>query len=188
MDADLRLTLAAVFFLLLALIAVSTLVFFLRKLTLEYSKAKSDGIDQHWWRFVVPTLVAVGIAIWLHHGGALWYQWLYLIVVSIGIPMAITFFLLRDVLEKKNERLTMLAALLLFLNASLFACQWYWHFHLAHAEKMDEGNFENPHLTARNYFFIPLWALTLVIVAAAGYIWRKENRRENNELLPYYAA
>lgn len=188
MDADLRFTLAAVFFLLLALIAIATLVFFLRKLTVEYAKAKQDGIDKHWWRFVVPTLVAVVIAIWLHLGGALWYQWIYLLVACIAIPMAVTFFLLRDVLEKKNERLSMLAALLLFLNAAIFACQWYWYFHQAHAEEMDSGSFENPHISSRNYFFIPLWVVTILFGGAAGYLWRKENRQENSELLPYYAA
>ena len=188
MDADLRLALAAVFFLLLALIATATLVFFLRKLTLEYAKSKSDGIDRHWWRFVVPTLLALAIAIWLHLGFAPWYQWLYLVAAAIGVPMAVTFLLLRDVLEKKTERLSMLAALLLFLNAAIYGCQWYWHFHHAHAESIAQGNFENNHIFARNYFFIPMWVLTIIVLGAAGYVWRKENRKENNELLPYYSA
>lgn len=188
MNADLRFTIAAVFFLLLSLVAVATLVFFLRKLTNEYAKGKSQGIDKHWWRFVVPTLVAVGAAIWLHHGNTLWYSWIFLTVVCIGIPMLVSFFLLRDVLEKKNERLSMLAALLLFLNAAIFACQWYWHFHMAHAEEYDSGSTENPHVSQRNYFFIPLWVVTILFGGAAGYVWRKESRRENNELLPYYSA
>jgi lysylphosphatidylglycerol synthetase-like protein (DUF2156 family) len=188
MDAALRLTLAAIFFLLLSLVAVATLVYFLRKLTVEYAKAKSDGVDQHWWRFVVPTLLAVIAAVWIHLGGALWYQWLYLIIPCIAIPMAISFFLLRDTLEQKIERLSMLAALLLFLNASIYACLWYWHYHHAHASDIDAGNFENPHIVARNYFFIPLWIVTILVGGAAGYLWRKENRKGNDELLPYYSA
>ena len=187
MDTTLRFTLLFVLFLLLALTAVGCLVFFLRKLTVEYAQAEVPD-KQHWWRYAVPSAAAIIFAFWQGRDGSI-LNFLYFFIACIGVPMGLAFFALRESLEKKTERLTMLAALLFFVNASIYGADWCWHFRGAHAEEIDAGTFENPHLTARNYYFIPLWVLTVIIGGAAGYLWRKESRKENDGLLPaYYAA
>ena len=187
MDAKLQFTLLFVVFLLLAVAAVGSLVFYLRKLTVEYAKAEVPD-KQHWWRYAVPSFLAILFASFQGLDGSL-FNYLYFFILCIAAPMAAAFFALRETLEKKTERLTMLAALLLFVNASIYGANWYWHYRVAHAEEMDAGTYENPHVAARNWYFIPLWVVTIVVGGSAGYLWRKESRKENDDLLPsYYAA
>ncbi|CAB9513108.1 expressed unknown protein [Seminavis robusta] len=189
MDYSTRFTLAAIVFLLLSFVAIATLVYFLRKLTVEYAKLKSDGVEKHWWRFVLPTIVAIAAAVWLDWEGQVWWDYVYFFLVCIAVPMGVTFFVLKETLESKNERMLMLAALLFFLNASIYSCMWYWHYHQAHAEEYESGEIEeNPHISHLYWFHIPLWVVTGLVAASAGFVWRREQRKENNELLPYYGA
>jgi len=114
------------------------------------------------------------------------FNFLYLIVACIGIPFAIAYYSLKEVLEKKNERLSMLLALLFLVSATIYAADWFWHFRSAHAAEMDAGTFENPHVFARNCYMIPLWLATILLGGTAGYLWRKEGRKENEDFLPSY--
>lgn len=183
MGAKLRFTLLFAIFLLLTLIAVAGLVYFLRLLTQEFAKNEDDSDKKHWWRYVCPTFVAVFFSYWMPTpGDSLLWNYCFFVVFCIGVPFGLAFVFLRDTLENRKERISMLFSLLLFLHASAFASMWYFHFRHAHAEEIDAGTFENNHLMSRNYFFIPIWILAIFFGAGSTWLWRKaESEKKESE-------
>jgi hypothetical protein len=175
-----RFTVAWIFYLLVAFIAAGALLFFLRKITVEY--AKREGTKKHWWRYAVPTAVAILLASFQRMGSGTIAHYLYLIFVGLLIPFAVAFFVLRESIEGKKERILMIFSLLLFLNVSFFTTHWYYHYRGAHSGGFDDGI--NPHLSERNWFLIPFWVVTFLVALVSAHIWRKEARKENEALLP----
>mmetsp|Transcript_30214 Transcript_30214/g.42815 ORF Transcript_30214/g.42815 Transcript_30214/m.42815 type:complete len:192 (+) Transcript_30214:51-626(+) len=173
-------TLLWAFFFVLLLGSILGLLLFLKKLTKEWAHPDTFNLSKHWYRFIVPTVVAVILATGGGAGDSVIFHWVYFLVVGIIIPFVIAFFLLRDSLEKKNERILATVALLFILNASTFTARWYWHYRQAHVG--NEG--DNPHKQERNTFMIPLWIITILVTIGAGFVWKKANRKENDSLLP----
>jgi hypothetical protein len=169
-------------FLLLALVAAVGLVFFLRKLTIEWAHPEGFKLKKHWWRFVLPSAVAIFLASFQNIDMSNFVHIFYILIIGILIPFAITFYLLRESLEKKWERILVTITLLLVLNATFFSTHWYFHYRGNHSNGYDGG--ENPHLSARNWVMIPLWVVTILSAIASVVMWRRENRKENEMLLP----
>ena len=181
MASKLAYTLLFVFFLVLAILSVASFVFFLRKLTNEWAHPGSFQLSKHWWRVALPTAVALFFAGFGDMGKGIFVHWVYLLIFGILLPLAVTFFLLRESLEKKWERILMTVALLFLINASIFSTGWYWHHTRAHA-----GEQGAPHRDVRNAFHLPLWIITIIVTFSAVFLWRHNNRKENEEFLPHY--
>lgn len=166
-----------------AIVAAFMLLFFLRKITVEWAKEQgNEGTKKHWWRYAVPTAVAILLASFQKMGSGTLMHYLYLIFVGILIPLAVAFFLLRGSIENQKERILVIIALLFFLNATFFTTGWYRHYRGEHSGGYDNGG--NPHLTERNWFLIPLWVITVLCAVASVVVWRRANRKENEALLP----
>lgn len=176
--------------LLVALFAAVALFQFLRKITVQESDKKE------WYRYVAPTALAVFLALFFNDfGGRGVWQWIYLLLIAIGLPLALSFYFLRSNLEKKNERLLVIVAFLFLLNAGIFTALWSWHFRINHAtnlyngEEGENAQQENPHLSKRNWFLFPLWILTLVVSVGSRVMWKQTNEKEaklvDNEYLPF---
>lgn len=173
-----RFTVLWLFFSLLSIAAALTLVFFLRKLTIEW--ASPEGTRQHWWRYTAPSVVAIGVA---------WFQgirlgvighWFYTILLGVVLPFYIVIRLIRESLQGKRERLLAVIALLLWVQVTFLTAEWYGHYRQAHGG----GYNSNPHLTKRNGTLRPMWVLTILASLAAAWMWQRENRKENEQLLP----
>lgn len=169
-------------FLLLAIIVSFSLLFFLRKLTIEWVHPEGFKLSKHWWRFLVPTVVAVFLASFQDLGMNNVFHVGYILLLGLLVPFGVAFYLLRESLEKKWERIMVLIAMLLLLNATFFSTHWYYHYRNNHSDGYDDG--ENPHLSERNWFLIPLWVVTIICSIASVVMWRKEGRKANEQLLP----
>lgn len=181
-------TVAFIFCIILAIAAVAALFMFLRNVT------EKENSEKQWYRYVVPTLVAILLSLFFHSHrmGGLW-QWLYFILIAVGVPVALSFALIRDPLEKRTDRVLVIVALLLLLNVAVFTAMWSQHYRVTHAvagggdnnngnnNKNDGDDEENPHLSKRNWFLLPLWVLTALVGIAAGVMHKRNGTIEANE-------
>lgn len=181
MFTKLTYTVLLVLCVIVALAALGGLVHFLKNFA-EERQGYKQGND--WYRFVGPAILAVILAYLMKnfgmHGGM--WTWVYLLLIAIGLPIALSFFLNRSSIEKKNDRMMVLGAFLLLFNAAFFTAMWTNHYRFAHAIDGENANQdeENPHLTQRNWFLIPLWILTVIVGAASGVMWRRNNTKEGD--------
>jgi len=175
MFSQLGYTLFFVICVILAIVGAGAFVNFLRHVSME-KQGYSQGKD--WFRFVAPSALALFFAWWGNGlaSGGIW-SWFYLIVIAIGLPILLAYFLNKEGLETKNDRLVALASFLLLLNAAVFTALWTWHYRY-HAQN-DQGN---QHLHNRNRFLIPLWIITILFGIAARVFWRRNNAKESDSL------
>ena len=190
MFTQLTYTVLMVLCFLLALVALGGLVFFLKKFAEEKVGYKQSN---DWYRFVVPAALAVLLAFVMNDvGSRVYWQWIFIIAIAIGLPIAVTYYLNQNSMEKKQERFAVLIAFLLLLNAAIFTGMWCHHYKFAHAIDGENANQneDNPHLSKRNWFLIPLWIVTVLVGGVSGFLWKKYNQKEtdpasHNSFLPF---
>ena len=175
------------------------LVFFLKKYIVE-DKIGGYKHNNDWYRVVIPAGLALLFAFVYNDVGAnAFYQWIYLIAIAITLPILVTYYLNNpnSSMDKKQhyERISILVALLLLLNASIYTGMWCNHYKFAHAIDGDNANQneDNPHLSKRNWFLIPLWIVTVIVggSVSGSIMWKKhhDNQKETdttgNNFLPF---
>ena len=194
MFTQLTYTVLMVLCFLLAVVTFGGLVFVLKKYIVE-DKIGGYKHRNDWYRIVVPAALALLFAFVYNDVGAnAFYQWIYIIAIAITLPILVTYYLNRNAMEeKKRERISILVALLLLLNASIYTGMWCNHYKFAHAIDGNNANQneDNPHLSKRNWFLIPLWIVTVIVGSVSGLMWKKhhDNQKETdttgNNFLPF---
>ena len=161
-------------FLCIAFLAAASLVFFLRGLTLEWVQIKGEDETENMWRYGIPALVALTFNYWMnYYGRSNTWNWLYLIITCILLPLIITFVLLTKAIQPKMERLVFLTFRLFFLSSSFVTTEWFWHNRNEQEAYNNEDGYhhETTIQETRDGYLIPLWATTIVFLFASVGLW-----------------
>lgn len=100
------------------------LIALLRKMTIELVHPSPWKLKSHWWRFLLPSVVALIMMFSASYSMTILNHALWVLLLGVALPLWLIYSTLQEVLEKRPERIVGIVALLLLMNTAFLTMQY----------------------------------------------------------------